>query len=82
LDFVIDHHYQQDVLDLLLYLYLMLRFVGVYDEVQLVTMFGQYLQMTLIMNQVNYRIMLIEDLIKDNRMAKKQQNKMKNLDLN
>ncbi len=79
---MIDHHYQQDVLDLLLYLYLMLRFVGVYDEVQLVTMFGQYLQMTLIMNQVNYRIMLIEDLIKDNRMAKKQQNKMKNLDLN
>jgi hypothetical protein len=48
----------------------MLMFVVLYDEVQLV-MNDHGLSMNLIMNQVNYPIMLIEDLIKGNPMAKR-----------
>jgi len=56
----------------------MLMFVVLYDEVQLVMMFVQYLSMNLIMHQVNFPIMSIEDLIKDNPMAKERKKEKNN----
>jgi Ca2+/H+ antiporter len=60
----------------------MLMFVVLYDEVQLVMMFVQYLLMNLIMHQVNFQIMSIEDLIKDNPMAKERKKNNNNKELN